>query len=388
VAVGLLIGTVVILAGVAGYMILSSGQVDTTVSVASAATPTLASVSAARAEAVPTVETNRGHTIPSLRTGDRWRFRYQRLPQRRSDAWRTYDHFVDRKVTSVATVNGNVLVQLQETGGPEDDEVRTFTEVYTSDGIGSVVDHDVQIFARWDSATPSGGDVSVALPAGQTVRVGSAPREYWVHPSLGKVAERSISAKHQDTYVLTLVGYDVGGQRGGDIDGQPLKCVWSGRIKWLEIGESGSVSLAGLGHRYLRATGTRGLFGSNLTITAPGLPQHQLGAGLGHLLTEKTWTTPSDGEWLAALWWDEQHTTVTVTHFRDSTVHSYQQVISSVVSEPARAIKDHSLLLLQRGNQCVVGIKGKSGRTKKTVMILVPDGKGGTAQPKIIGGDW
>lgn len=351
-------------------------------------TTTSGASSSTQGSSSPTARAPDAPAFPTFRVGDRWRFRQQRLPRNTSDVWRTYDHFVDRTVTSVEPLSNGIAVAIDEIGGPQDDEVRRFVEVYTTEGVGKRSGGNVEVLARWEPSQQDQGDITVGLPAGPVRKIGNEPTEFWVHPTLGKVAEVQGDVRKGDTHRLTLVGYDVAGAKGGNIDDAPLKCVWSNRTKWLEPGTVGNLPLAGRGHQYALAEASRGiLMSGSLQLSGANVESHRL-ADQGELLIAKTWITPTDGEWVAALWWNLAGTTVTFTHLRGASAKSFTMSVSSVVSERGRAVKDHSLLLLQRGNQCVVGIKAVNGGTRGTAMILVPDDSGGETKPRMIGGDW
>ncbi len=330
--------------------------------------------------------------IPKLKRGDRWRFRYQKLPRDRDDLWRTRDHVIDRTVESVTPIEGGIAVKIREEGGPADRQIRRFTEVYNAEGIGAQTNSGLVISAPWTEDQSNNTDISVALPAGDVVRLGEAGKRYWVHPTLGKIAEHTVQGRRKDTYILTLIGYSVGGERRGDIEGEPLKCVWSGRTKWLNRGDSHRLALGGHGHKYITAVAQRGAWIdamssellSTFAFSGFGVRKQTVGFGLGSLLVAKTWITPSHGEWVAALWHSQSKTSLTVTHLEGSTLKNFKIRLQTQVTDQRLLHKKHSLLILQRGNTCVVGIKAVGPQGRKAVMVRVQD----NGQPTILGGDW
>lgn len=395
----ILAAAAVALLAVIGIVVIVTGanDADETAPTVSAATGTEAPASAEVAAPPKPVRRQPKappSLIPTLRSGDRWRFRYQRLPQNSADQWRLRDHFVDRTVLSVVRVPDGIAVKIKEVGGPSDNAVRVFTEIYNSEGFGRQTKEGVVISANWSTQQDkrAGGDV---VPSnGRSVRLQGPDGSFWLHETLGKVGERTVSDRKKDTYLLTLIGYSVGGEKGGIIDGTPQRCVWNGRTKWLAPGEKQALHLAGLGHNYVSAKATRGSpfsigddaveMASNLLMTGARVRPVKIGGGLGSLLVAKTWISPSHGEWLAALWYSKLQTTLTVSHMEGNTVSSYNVKLETVVQDQRKLKRNHSLLILQRGHACVVGIKGIGPRGRKFTMIRVPD----SGRPSILGGDW
>jgi hypothetical protein len=322
-----------------------------------------------------------------LKQGDRWRFRYQKIPTDAEDAWRLRDHIVERKVERVEPIGNGFAVHILEVGGPEDTQERRFAEYYGTDGIGGLSEGAPAVRGEWSSASPSQGDVSLALPDGTSEKLGSAPFEYWIHEKLGKIAETVVDAKG-DTYKLTLIAYDVGGEKAGNMDGEVQRCVWTNRLsrKALEPDQSYSMNLIGSGHAYLSAKASATPLG-DWSLAFEGASD-QLISDRGQLIMAKAWVTPSDGEWVAAVWWTEAKTSLTLTHLTGGIARTFTLQFDSTAVDESRLWRDHSLLLLQRGEQCVVGVKAKGPGGKKWALAQVPDDEDGTVQPRIIAGDW
>ncbi len=344
--------------------------------------------------AEPTPPAGPPSLIPALRTGDRWRFRYQRQPSDHADLWRIRDHFVDRTVMSVVPIPGGIAVRIKEVGGPSDSEERVFTELYNAEGFGRQTTEGAEISATWSTQEERAAPNTVAPTGSKTIRLKGSSGSYWLHAQLGKIGESTVSGRKRDTYTLTLVGYAVGGRSAGDIDGTPQSCVWNRRTEWLAPGENSVLMLAGSGHKYLTATGARGKMvavgmnsvemPSSLTMRGGTVRTHVLGGGLGSLLVAKTWISPSHGEWVAALWHSPLRTTLTVSHMEGSVASNYNVKLETVVTDRSKLKRNHSLLILQRGSACVVGIKGIGPGGRKFTMIRVPD----SGRPSILGGDW
>ncbi len=377
-----------------GWLMLGQGSTSSTTTVETEAStqgnPGHSTSSAATGRAAPTPDAPPPHWVPSFRAGDRWRYRAVRTPSDASDAWRTHDHFVERKVESVAPAGDGSVVRIVEVGGPADDEERRFSEYYGPDGVGAVSGGTPLVQGAWSSAVPSQGDVLTQLPQGAVERVGTSPHEFWIHQTVGKVAETYTDGKG-DTYKLSLVGYEVGGRKGGTIDGEVLRCVWTNRLtkKQLEPFETASMRLRGMGHTYIEAKGAFGSLGGGwITFEGGGdTPFHRIG-DRGHLVNAKAWVTPSRGEWVAAIWWTEAKTSLTLTHLTGNTARSFVLQFDSAVTDASKLWRDHNLLLLQRGEQCVVGVKAKGPGGKKWAIALVPDDEDGSVQPRLLAGDW